>query len=649
MSRFAKFPCEFTCDTMDLQNLTELGENPIKDLLDFYAERRGTTALDLYKLVLRDSLCAESSVQVISLLRKRSARRFYGKKKREPHFVSIRKHSTLVRLSAILRTHFVIVQLYPGRRLDPIKIVDTRTNQVVVKGRPADACDVFCLVHDGGRDVHRFFHAPLGLASVYQSGDLDVTESAFMVRADSRAEESCFLRRLASLLDVELASGAEGEEEEEAWTLMRVCSNSTRAWELLGERVVLLVYHLGSLPTKSGAFSTSRRLRFERQTFRIVGVVRNSRESRIPWNEAVVVSVTSSGRLYLMTEQISGRLMQEKVTWAKDASLGPESALPADVRERARDEERPGGKRRRADDAAELFPCSCPVCREAVRWRDNMDPVGPQLLYKIPFDVSFYLEIFGLDTESNRKVLQRCFQMSCCAMDVEAVTVNLSSDKKASEWRSTLTSSDSEEGGSDEEVTGARRGRPRETGSTAAAEFSSSQGSEADTDDDGGKSEGSFSSSSDLGSREEEEEEEGPAGAPFEPVSRVPRSEPMGQEATAIQRPLFIGHLDNLEGSEFVYFEAKGGAEGVSDMVDAYLAHLLEVQETLAARKEESLAPLLEFCDLYRRAHWEFFDAYQLEDKRVRSVWERSLLGALRAGAQEADSQHLHLQFQRVR
>ena len=629
-------------------DLRLLGNNPIKDMIDFFSQKRGVTALDIYRRVLEDSLCIESSLQAVSVLENKTIRRFYGRAGEEPRFLSIKKHSTLVRLSNLLSENFVVLQVFPGRPgFCPIKLFDSRTADLVLNGRVPDTLpNVFCLAFDKEAGAHRTYIADRGILSVCPDG-LDPTEGQFNAAANFEVEEPCRLKRLAALLGV----GVEGPMSEEGpKSILNICTDSSRACRALGGRVVLLVYHLGGLPVEDNKkWSLASRHNPKRQTFRIVGVIRDSSGERIPWDEATVVAVTCTGRMYRVKEEHAELLIREKMAYAKKG--GPEKILPRDVEEASssslslpsEDDEdadrgqppgRGGGNNknkkkkkkkgkksgRKGDKVGELSPCKCEACAEAEKWRYNLGPIGPQFLYKIPFDCYLYLKIFGLDTQANREALDQCMRLSCCSMDIESCTVDLGAaslrrgralDPRLSRRPPSSCSSSSSGGeGDGEPARKKRRRRPRRMSSSSSSDFTLRSEDE------------------DHGYSAEEEEEDQQPKVPFEPVSSVPRGDPSGEPVPYLQRPVVIGHMDHLEEPpQPAYFEVRGGLEGVQDTVQEYLNHLLDVREATRAKKEELLKPLLRFCEEYQETHMDFFGRQQVEDKVADGVWKRTLLG----------------------
>ncbi len=636
-----------------------IGANPVKNLLSFYAERRGLSPLHLYKRALQDCLCLETSLQTVSILADNNARRFYGPPSQEPQYLSIRRHASLVRLSQVLKEQFVVLQVFEGRR-DPLKIFDLRTNRVVLSGQVSQEGEVFCILYDRPSDSYKVYHLTSGDPGDICFGGLDVTEQTFMRDANFDLETPCFLTRLSRLLGVELTPPLEESGESvEPWSLLDVCCKSDVAFRRLRGINVLLVYHLGTLPVKAGRTNLENRLRPERQTFRIVGMVRGSAqtEGRLDWEAVRVVSVTSTGRLYLVQERYADKLLKEKMVYAKDPVLGgPLSSLPRDVRrrlsesssssssdgeelqvaataavtaghevgageesvrKRKKKKKKKKSKKRKGDLVDEISPCSCQTCKEGWKYKYNLGPTGPQFLYRIQFCPQFYLEMFNLDTPENREALAYCTRLSCVSMDIESVTVDLDPDLEEESRSSTPPDSPP--------FDAPRRRR-------VISSSSDEEGVEPSSGGEGSNASAAASSSSDTEESDPEgdEEEEGIAsagGAPFKHLSSAPRSDPLSEDPTALQRPILIGHLDNLEPRTPRYFEVKGGLEGVQVAVDEYLTHLMVVREHTSHLKEKRLAPLLEFCASYQRTHQSFFDERQVEDKVTRGVWQRTHLG----------------------
>ncbi len=454
-------------------------------------------------------------------------------------------------------------------------------------------------------------------------GGLDVAEGPLRVRACFDVGEGCYLRRLTRLLQFGRPPGP----SDPTWTLEDVCLRSTRAHSFLG-RPVVIAYHLGTLPVKGGHWSMKTRLRPDRQTFRIISVLRDGEQERIPWDEAAVVGLTPRGVLYVMKEEYARAVISLKLKAARDPSLGYDGPVPAiqpsgeesstsssssgadsqdEGGENAKKKKKKNKKRKRKkkkrsarerDRVEAASHCNCQSCLDWRKYQPNMSPIGPQCLYKINFDVFFYLKLFKLDTAHNREALQECIKLSCCAMDIESVTVNLSKDKKRPPPSCPVPDASPQS-------SAARRPNRIESSSSSSS-----------------------SSSEDLTSSESEEG--GPvreAAAPFERISKTARADPQGEEWCCLQRPLVIGSMDNTNPGQPDYFRVRGGLEGVQEAVDSYVRHLMELQQRTSARKTVLLAELLEFCQTYRAAHVDFFSVKQVEDKVAVGVWERTLLG----------------------
>ncbi len=687
------------------EKVVKLGNNPIKQLCRFYGEKEGLSALQFYKFILQDSLGLHSSHQVVSVLNDRNASRFYGSSKQEPRYLSIKNHGSLVRLSRLVRREIVILQVFPGKdKIDPLKVFDSRgprfSSQNLEGGSEAGSAtrklDLFYIMYRPN-DEHTLYwirkpekHYPQGL---------DCMEENFVYTADNNVDEPCYLKRLAKLLKVE---SREVDEQHKPWSLFDLCIRSTDACRLLGGKTVVLCYHLGTLPVKGGKWSLRERLSTKRQSFRVLGVVRDSDLGSIPWAGALVVSFASEGRIYEVVKSQADAIIHERSKLARCTARDGNSALPNDLLQAQRrkadsdddegedegDNLGPGRKRkkkrkkakakwqRKGDKVGSLSPCKCPSCIEAEKYRYHMGPLGSQHLYRIPFDICQYLKIFDLDTQENREAVRTCLRLSMMSMDVESVTVNAAEvmsidrglgrrpgeacretdqdDSSEEEEEDLAQDSDDEDGGIDP---GRRKNirRPPELCSSSSEEDEPNSIDEsgvveaAPMESDGLESsnrEGDLGGSSprapdsepgsEMNENEEGNAEDHVIGAhragtptiPFEHLSSVPRADPSGEEVVALQRPIVIGHLDNLnEPQEPSFFEVKGGIEGVQVVVDSYINHLLERRCVAQGMKENLLSPLLDFCKRYKEAHVEFFDQQQIDDRTTRRVWDRTLIG----------------------
>ena len=563
-----------------------LGSNPIKNIIAYYAMQLACSVLDLYKVILEDSLCIKNSLQAISLLTDESASRFYGPDDKEPQYLSIRRPASLVRMSTLFKRKFVILQVC-GKKTTAIKVFDPRAGAKVREESLSDVMmsskekfepeetDYFCLQHeklDSGE--HQFSCYLIDDPSSICPGGTDICEGPFMTNAIMQPEQPCFLKKMASILGVELLdykSNTNGHPLQKqwesmglltpnrSWSIFDVCSNSTLSWLLLGRKVVAITYHLGTLPTSAGTGSIRARLKPNRQTFRLISVIRDGTAERIDWSSAQVIGLTSSGRLYVMKDEYTEAVLTKRLKNAKDSLLNSDERLPRDAEKRAKEDK---GKRKKSkekvakdlEENSKYSPCDCQCCLEGENWRNNLSPKGPQFLYKINPDVFHYLKLFNLSTEENRNILKSCQKLSCCVLDIEACTVNLQKGTR-----------------------------------------------------------------SDKGAAGDENDRENM----FEPLSSAPRSAPEGDDMVALQRPLVLGHMDRLNDEIPKFFEVEGGISGVQTTVDKYLNNLVQVQEEITNVKREKLTPLFEFCDRYKEAHCSFFESKGEEEKKTDAIWKK--------------------------
>jgi hypothetical protein len=432
----------------DIEAMAPLGPNPIKRLLEFFAAEKGLDALDFYRAVLEDSLGLTSSLQAVSILNHSNILRFYGKKNEEPRYLSIRKHATLVKLCNLVRRDMVILQLFPhNTRTLPLKVFDSRLQQKVMGGGERRRTEFFCIVYREDKDAYQTYH--VSNPHFICPNGLSVLEDCFMECGNSNfREQPCHLERLAGLIGRTVCRDSSSEIP---WSLLDLCLRSSEACTLLGGGVtVILAYHLGSLPVK-GTWSRKKRNNPERQTFRILSVIRDS-SKRIDWEGARVIGITAEGRLYIVRQKHAKAIATKRRLMARDANVpaherdGPlprdmarPSDKPGEDAERGRSRARPAPesrgsssrRRRRRQEVPPhrlpLSPCNCKTCKGAEKFRPNLSPIGPQRLYKVPFDVEFYLKLLDLETQANSEAIASAVRLSYMALDVESCTVSTDS------------------------------------------------------------------------------------------------------------------------------------------------------------------------------------------------------------------------------
>lgn len=90
--------------------------------------------------------------------------------------------------------------------------------------------------------------------------------------------------------------------------------------------------------------------------------------------------------------------------------------------EAEREEKKKGKKPTRADLKEKM--CKCRICMSS-DFSDNMSKAGPEQLCLTPYSICELLELLGLNSEKNLKIVDRMCELSVASMDIESMTLTL--------------------------------------------------------------------------------------------------------------------------------------------------------------------------------------------------------------------------------
>ena len=307
-----------------------------------------------------------------------------------PKYLDVRRPSDMARLERVLNLRVVIVR--PGYELrDCEKISDTRIFDVMADGGEKKATHFFALYR-----VKSFWHLYTADAKV---AALQYTPSGSESKFYSRHAKStgCYARDLAFLLKAEVREHVCGEECSD---LLNFCASKEDRIHLGSQ--VLFVSHVRSVMTARRSKSLAH------QTFARLGVLRLEAEQLTRSPDLPVVSVTSDGWLYLPVAALAHRIRDP-------GKLGKTRLPPAESYPGVDGKPHPRRAKKRSN-------VGCGSCRDIPLYESNMNPNGPQLLFKVNPSTFDLLEMTNLKTAENVAAVLRACRLSSAFFDLESCT-----------------------------------------------------------------------------------------------------------------------------------------------------------------------------------------------------------------------------------
>jgi len=385
-------------------------QHPSKVLLQFYAERRGTSMLEVYRTYLKSTLNVNISHGSLAVLDDELLGEFFqmGDCSKPPRFLDFENLVDLSRLERCLDARLVIYMADRSRKRR--RYYDKRIYDLLIPGRDALPVDHFLLeaeVVKSGRRNKVWRLSPMPPAEVALLPSPRELESHFMQA--SALGSPCLVGALRRLL-LPVEEEEEVEQQPRCDSLLSLLTTDvSELYRAVGEQPFLLVSHVHT--------TTRMRKKDSSDFFATLTVVTDPEERKQTLRKMAVVSVTVDGYLYLMKEAQAKELLKLAPGLSANFKRLPFPNVAAGEQVCSQQQQQ----------QQQQDGCRCRACVSMENFAANMDRFGPSRLYRTALTAIDLLKVLALDTPENLEALDEASMLSLSSIDLESLTVKLES------------------------------------------------------------------------------------------------------------------------------------------------------------------------------------------------------------------------------
>ena len=345
--------------------------------------------LDLYRRYLSITLGTNCSTGLSDFLEDAYVEKFYAFT-RSPKYFNFRSYYDVNKMIEVINLPIVILKSSTRDLKNLTKLIDTRLTHYLHNNKSEEPVFYITLTDD---DLY------------YAGRKLDeysclLTEAKFMSDSALIGDQCCLVQAIRKLFGKSLPHIGNCVRDP-----LTLCFNEDgKTFASLGlSHAVSVVTHVSSNPW----------VKPKGQLFITLGVLKEPGKV-VNWRDMAYVSVPADREgVYRLKREEAEKLLKTRDNYLKKYKLTEDEKRGFPEEEK---KEKPCAKE---EEEEEKINCPCKYCRLARTYTSKQLKFGPQKLHANPLTLFEYLVFFNLDTETNRRLILKCCNLTMATLDFE--------------------------------------------------------------------------------------------------------------------------------------------------------------------------------------------------------------------------------------